>query len=140
MKNYLLVSLALLLCFSCSVPASQKGVTDQVLIKGSKPIDVVAARVAPYAHNVMYMPIINIQTEKGKALFDSYIEQGSVPMAYEVCWDHNDDGAFADAAFESDDPGKVYRQYLDAGASMIQIDRPELLIAYLKKTGHHRLK
>ena len=146
------------------------GVTDQVLIKGKKSIEVVAEHEAPYTHNVMYMPIVDIQKEKGKALFESYMEQGVVPLAYEVCWQDNEGGDFPeaarriiaqgskvwvntiwaslcggfgnddDAAFECEDPGEVYQQYMDAGVSMIQTDRPELLIGWLEKTGHHTLK
>ena len=146
------------------------GVTDQVLIKGKKSIEQVAENEAGHAHNMMYMPIVDIQKEKGKTLLNSYIEQGVVPLAYEVCWQNNDDGAFLeaaarireqgskiwvntiwaslcggegnddDAAFQSKDPGDVYGQYLDAGVSMIQTDRPELLIGWLKKQGRHTLR
>ena len=146
------------------------GVTDQVLIKGSKPIEDVAAKTAPYSHNMLYMPIVNIQKDGGKKLFRSYLEQGVVPLAYEVCWQSNEDGAFAeaaatiieqgskvwvntiwaslcggdgnddDAAFECKDPGEVYQQYMDAGVSMIQTDRPELLIGWLARHGRHTLK
>lgn len=145
------------------------GVTDQILIKGKKPIEVVAAHEAAYEHNMMYMPIVDIQREKGKALLDSYMEQGVVPLAYEVCWGHNNDNAFDeackriiaqgskvwvntiwaslcggdgnddDAAFQAKDPGEVYQQYLDKGVSMIQTDRPELLIGWLKSKGRHTL-
>ena len=38
------------------------------------------------------------------------------------------------------DPEKVYRRYLDKGVSMIQTDRPELLIGYLTKAGRHTLR
>ena len=143
------------------------GVTDQILIKGKKAIDVVAAHEARYEHNMMYMPIVDIQKPKGKALFDSYIERGVVPLAYEVCWQSNDDGLFDevcrtildqgskiwvntiwaslcggegnddDAAYIADDPAQVYDQYLEKGVSMIQTDRPELLIGYLEKKGRH---
>ena len=150
--------------------SEELGVTDQLLIKGKKPIEVVAAHEAKYEHNMMYMPIVDIQKEKGKELFNSYLEQGVVPLAYEVCWSSNDDGAFRDAckaiinqgskvwvntiwaslcggdgndddaAFQADDPGDVYQQYLDAGVSMMQTDRPELLVNWLKKKGRHTLK
>lgn len=146
------------------------GVTGQVLIKGKKSIDTVAEKEAPYENKVMYMPIVDIQKEKGIALFNSYMERGVVPMAYEVCWNNNDDGLFQevarkiiaqgskvwvntiwaslcggygnddDAAYECEDPGTVYQQYIDAGVSMIQTDRPALLLNWLKKTGHHTLK
>ncbi|MGM9756962.1 MAG: hypothetical protein ACI3ZM_02305 [Candidatus Cryptobacteroides sp.] len=93
----------------------------------------------------------------------------SVPLAYEVCW-QSEDGTFDkvcqeiiaqgskiwvntiwaslcggignddDAAFISGDPDKVYSRYLDKGVSMIQTDRPELLIGYLTKAGRHTLR
>lgn len=145
------------------------GVTDQVLIKGKKPIEVVAEHEAPYPHKMMYMPVVDIQKPSGKKLFGSYLEQGVVPLAYEVCWQNNDDAAFEDAceaiiaqgskvwvntiwaslcggdgndddaAFQEEDPGKVYRQYIDAGVSMFQTDRPELIIGWLTKIGRHTL-
>lgn len=145
------------------------GVTDQILIKGKKPIEVVAAHEAKYPHNMMYMPIVDIQRPSGIELFNSYLEQGVVPLAYEVCWQNNDDAAFDDAcrkildqgskiwvntiwaslcggygndddaAYVAADPGDVYQQYLDKGVSMIQTDRPELLIGWLTKKGRHTL-
>ena len=146
------------------------GVTDQVLIKGKKSIEEVAALESKHTHNMMYMPIVDIQKPKGKALFDSYIAKGTVPLAYEVCWGHNNDDAFAqackkikaqgskiwvntiwaslcggagnddDAAFQSGDCDAVYQQYIDKGVSMFQTDRPEQLIGWLKKKGLHTLK
>ena len=145
------------------------GVTDQVLIKSSKPVDVVAEKLAAHEHNMMYMPIVNIQKEKGAKLFSDYLAQEEAPLAYEVCWDSNDDGAFPDAcakireqgskiwvntiwaslcggdgndddaAFQTADPGSVYQQYMDQGVSLIQTDRPQLLIPWLKAHGHHSL-
>ena len=144
------------------------GVTDQILIKGKKPIEVVAAHEAAYEHNMMYMPIVDIQKPAGIALFNSYIDQGVVPLAYEVCYQTNDgtfdevakkilaqgskiwvnviwaslcggDGNDDDAAYMADDPGEVYQQYLDKGVSMLQTDRPEQLIGWLTKVGRHTL-
>ena len=145
------------------------GVTDQVLIKGKKSIETVAQHEAGYPHNMMYMPVVDIQKPAGKKLFQSYFDQNVVPMAYEVCWQDNRDGAFAeacrkivaqgskiwvntiwaslcggdgnddDAAFQAKDPGDVYQQYLDQGVSLIQTDRPELLIGWLKTSGRHNL-
>lgn len=141
------------------------GVTDQILIKGRQPIDVVKAHEAKYSHNMMYMPIVSA----GNDLFKSYIESGTVPLAYEVCWSE-EDGTFEetaqqilaqgskvwvntiwaslcggignddDAAFQAADPAEVYDRYLKAGVSIMQTDRPEMLIKYLKKKGRHTLK
>lgn len=144
------------------------GTTDQVLIKGKRPVDEVAAHEARYSHNLMYMPIIDIQKDRGVELFNSYLEQGVVPLAYEVCWQREDGtlqdacariraqgskiwvntiwaslcggaGNDDDAAYISGNPGSVYKRYLDLGVSMIQTDRPELLIGYLEKQGRHSL-
>lgn len=145
------------------------GVTGQVLIKGTFPIGVVKENESRHQNNMMYMPIVNLGSETGNALLDSYINQNEVPIAYEVCWkagsaeaftnacsrirkqgskiwvntiwsslcggDGNDD----DAAYQANDPGEVYGKYLDNGVSMIQTDRPELLIGWLTKQGRHNL-
>lgn len=150
--------------------SEELGTTDQLLIKGKRPIDVVASFEARHEHNMMYMPIVDIQKDKGIQLFNSYLDQGIVPLAYEVCWQNNGDGAFDDAcarilaqgskiwvntiwaslcggdgndddaAYQAVDPGEVYRQYLDKGVSIIQTDRPELLIGWLDSVGRHTLK
>ena len=146
--------------------ANELGVTGQVLMKGKSNIDKVNEDMAKHENNLLYMPIIDINKPKGQALFAEYQERGVVPMAYEVCWQHpgedldnciatiletgskawvntlwpslcggvgNDDDAALDAA----DPADVYGQYLDKGFTMIQTDRPELLINYLRSVGRH---
>ena len=142
------------------------GVTGQVLMKGKSSVDEVAADMARHERNLLYMPIIDICKPSGQALFAEYQEKGVVPMAYEVCWDTpceeaeecmaviretgskiwvntlwpslcgglgNDD----DAAFAASDPGDVYGKYLDMGVSVIQTDRPEMLLDYLRSAGRH---
>jgi len=148
--------------------AGKLGVIDQILIKGKKSIQEVADNESKHNHNVMYMPIVDVQKTAGIALFNSYLEQNVVPLAYEVCW-QSEDGTFEetckkiieqgskvwvntiwaslcggngnddDAAFQAEDPASVYQRYLDNGVSMIQTDRPELLISFLKKKGRHSL-
>ena len=144
------------------------GVTNQLLIKGKRPIDEVAAHEAKYEHNMMYMPIVDVQKPKGIELYNSYMERNVVPLAYEVCWQTEDgtfervckeiieqgskvwvntiwaslcggDGNDDDAAFMAEDPGDVYQRYLDNGVTLIQTDRPELLVNYLTKQGRHTL-
>ena len=146
--------------------ADELGVTGQVLMKGKSNIDKVNEDMSKHENNLLYMPIIDINKPKGQALFAEYQEKGVVPMAYEVCWQYpgeeidnciakiletgskawvntlwpslcggygNDD----DAAFDAADPADVYGQYLDMGFSMIQTDRPELLVDYLRSVGRH---
>ena len=146
--------------------ADELGVTGQVLMKGKSTVDKVNEDMSMHENNLLYMPIIDINNPKGQALFAEYQERGVVPMAYEVCWKYpgeevgscferiletgskiwvntlwpslcggsgNDD----DAAFAAADPADVYGQYLDMGVSMIQTDRPELLINYLRSVSRH---
>lgn len=139
------------------------GVTEQILIKGKRPVDTVAAKFAEHPCNMMYMPIIDILKPQGRELFAEYREKGVRPLAYEVCWDEYTPevkscmdavvaggsklwvnslwpslcgGLDDDAAF-SGDAGEVYGRLVDMGATMIQTDRPELLISYLRERGLH---
>ena len=139
------------------------GVTDQILIKGKRSTDAVAAKFAEHPRNMMYMPIIDILKPQGRALFAEYQEKGIAPLAYEVCWNKYTPevkecmdkvvaggsklwvnslwaslcgGLDDDAAFGGD-PAEVYGKLVDMWATMIQTDRPELLISYLRSRGLH---
>ena len=143
--------------------SEELGVTGQLLIKGKSPVADVAAKFSRYEHNMMYMPIIDILTPTGQALFAEYLGTDTVPLAYEVCWSEYTPAVEAcmkkvvaggsklwvnslwpslcgglcdDAAFEGD-PAAVYGKLVDMGATMIQTDRPELLISYLRARGLH---
>ena len=143
--------------------SEELGVTGQLLIKGKSPVEDVAAKFSSYEHNMMYMPIIDILKPKGQALFAEYRDKGITPLAYEVCWSEYTPAVEAcmkkvvaggsklwvnslwpslcgglcdDAAFEGD-PAAVYGKLVDMGATMIQTDRPELLISYLRARGLH---
>ena len=142
------------------------GMTGQVLMKGKSSIDKVNEDMAKHKKNLLYMPIIDINKPKGQVLFAEYLDKGVVPMAFEVCWqkpgEEIDDcvekiiqmgskvwvntiwsslcggyGNDDDAAFEAADPAEVYEQYIKMGVSMIQTDRPELLLKYLRSIGRH---
>ena len=143
--------------------SEELGVTGQLLITGKSPVADVAAKFSRYEHNMMYMPIIDILKPKGQALFAEYREKGIVPLAYEICWDRPAPevetcmrevvaggsklwvnslwaslcgGLDDDRAFDGD-PAAVYGKLVDMGATMIQTDRPELLISYLRSRGLH---
>lgn len=142
------------------------GVTGQVLMKGKSGIDKVNEDMSKHEHNLLYMPIIDINKPKGQALFAEYLERGVVPMAFEVCWQKSGEeidncvaeikkmgsklwintfwpsvcGGFGnddDAAYDAPDPFAVYKKYIDMGADMIQTDRPQLLLEYLRSIGRH---
>lgn len=139
------------------------GVTDQMLIKGNKPLPKVRKKFKEYSHNMIYMPIVDYTKQGAQELADGYLASGIVPVAYEVVWPefspnvqetlkkilasgaklwvnalwprHNA-GLCDDAAFEGD-PAQVYGKLLETGATMVQSDRPALLIGYLRSIGRH---
>ena len=140
------------------------GVTGQVLMKGKSSIEQVREDMSKNENNLLYMPIVDINKPQGQTLFSEYVESGTVPMAFEVCWQEPGDeldnclaeirrmgsriwvntlwpslcGGFGnddDAALA--DPVLVYGRHIQAGASMIQTDRPELLLNYLRSIGRH---
>lgn len=139
------------------------GTTDQLLIKGKKPVESVEQKMAEHKQNMMYMPIIDIQKPKGKKLFDEYISTHTVPLAYEVCWRKMAPevtecfnsilkqpaklwvntlwgslcgGMDDDTALETS-PDRIYGPLIDMGATIIQTDRPELLLNYLRSRKLH---
>ena len=142
------------------------GVAGQVLMKSKSSIDKVAKDTEKYGSNMLYMPIIDVNKPKGQQLFAEYLDRGVVPMAFELCWQYpgeeidecmeqvrkmgskiwvntiwaslcGGEGNDDDAAFAANDPAEVYGQYIDMGVSMIQTDRPEFLLNYLRSIGRH---
>ena len=142
------------------------GVAGQVLMKSKSSIDKVNEDTQKYGSRMLYMPVVDVNKPKGKKLFAEYLEKGVVPMAFELCWQYpgeeinecvkqvhqmgskiwvntiwaslcgglgNDD----DAALAAKNPADVYGQYIDMGVSMIQTDRPEMLLNYLRSIGRH---
>ena len=53
--------------------SEELGVTEQMLIKGKRPAEAVAAKFGEYEHNMMYMPIIDILKPQGQKLFGEYM-------------------------------------------------------------------
>ena len=143
--------------------AEELGVTDQLLIKSGNLWSDVQSKLAEHSHNLMYMPVVTLNgSEWSHTLFESYITDSVPQMAYELCFDALNDEAHEtinrvlasgskvwvntiwaslcggyddDRAFDSDAPATVYDTILSLGTSIIQTDRPELLIRYLESKG-----
>lgn len=139
------------------------GVTHQVLIKGGKSLADIEAKMAENENNLLYMPIVTPANAGSAKIFEEYIAADKPQLAYEVCWNEmtpiveecmqkviadgsklwvntlwnslcgglSDDVAYEKSAEE------VYGKILDMGATMIQTDRPEFLLDYLRKRGLH---
>ena len=141
----------------------EMGVTDQILIKGGKPLADIKEKLSKYENNMMYMPIVSPQNAKSRDMLSEYLADDEPQLAYEVCWNKytpeveqamkqviadgsklwvntlwnslcgglSDDVAYTTSAEE------VYGKIVDMGATMIQTDRPEFLLEYLRERGLH---
>ena len=143
--------------------AEEMGMTEQILIKGSSSLASIREKMAANEQNLLYMPIITPTNAKSMALFEEYIADDEPQLAYEICWGEytpevesamqrliadgsklwvnslwnslcggwSDDVAFETSAAE------VYGKVVDMGTTIIQTDRPEMLIEYLRSRGLH---
>lgn len=143
--------------------AEEMGMTEQILIKGSSSLASIREKMAVNKQNLLYMPIITPTNAKSMALFEEYIADDEPQLAYEICWGEytpevesamqrliadgsklwvnslwnslcgglSDDVAWVTSADE------VYGKLVDMGATMIQTDRPEYLLEYLRERGLH---
>ena len=143
--------------------AEELGVTEQILIKGSKSLADVKTKMVGNANNLLYMPIVNPQNAKSYAMFEEYVADDQPQLAYEVCWGKMTPevekcmkqvvadgsklwvnslwnslcgGLSDDVAYETS-AEVVYGKLVDMGATMIQTDRPEFLLNYLRSRGLH---
>ena len=142
--------------------AAKTGVTRQIIMKGGQDADHVQATAGPYLDSVIYMPIVNLDEEGAEATiadFDTTLH----PVAYELLfksdtsrvpqrvrdflanrsliwyntmWNGMSGERYDDQAL--DDTTRVYGYLIDSlNARLIQTDRPELLLEYLRKCGRH---
>ncbi|MFI3281121.1 MAG: glycerophosphodiester phosphodiesterase family protein [Rikenellaceae bacterium] len=140
------------------------GMVDQVVLKGTKSIEQVAEDLEQYPTPILYMPIISLDDANASEQIDLWLNYKNPPFAFELlfkddsnplpkemverlngrakiwyntlwstlCGGHDDDMAVEDI-------DGAYGYIIDTlGASMIQTDRPQYLIDYLKRRGEHR--
>lgn len=147
--------------FDLVVPLLQEtGTTRQIIMKGRKPADEVRALYGQYLDEVIYMPIVDMNDSASVETFSAHL--ASNPCAFELCW-RTDDGYVREASkmakgkallwvnclwdtlcggHEDDeaykDPDAHYGYLIDSlGFRIIQTDRPEYLIHYLKQKHLH---
>lgn len=147
--------------FDLVVPILQEtGTTRQIIMKGKKPADEVQQLYGKYLEEVIYMPIVDMNDSASVETFKAHL--ASNPCAFELCW-RTDDQFVRQASslaqgksllwvnclwdtlcggHEDDqamlDPDAHYGYLMDSlGFGIIQTDRPEYLIRYLK-SKHRR--
>lgn len=150
--------------FDLVVPVLERtGTTRQIVMKGSKPAEEVLALYGKYLDEVIYMPVVNLDSENAAEMMQTYIsdlkpaayellyaqaEDTDMPLRmrdtlrgraliwYNTLWDtlcgsHDDD-------LSLEDPDAAFGYLIDTlGARIIQTDRAEHLLSYLRQRGLH---
>lgn len=150
--------------FDLVVPVLERtGTTRQIVMKGSKPADEVLALYGKYLDEVIYMPVVNLDSENAEELMQDYIAdlkpaayellyaqaedtvlplrmrdtlRGRALIWYNTLWDTLCGGHDDDLSLE--DPDAAFGYLIDTlGARIIQTDRAEHLLNYLRQRGLH---
>ena len=139
------------------------GTTNLVIMKGSLPPAQVKERFGQYLDKVIYMPIVNTNKADCQEMIDTHL-QLLHPLAFEVCFSTDDSpvlsnlkgslkgrsliwintlwaslcaGRHDDVALTDID--KSYGYIIDTlGARIIQTDRPQYLLDYLRSRRMHK--
>lgn len=150
--------------FDLVVPVLERtGTTRQIVMKGSKPADEVLALYGKYLDEVIYMPVVNLDNENAAELMQGYIADLK-PAAYELLYAQAEDTAMPlrmrdtlrgraliwyntlwdtlcgghDDDLSLEDPDAAFGYLIDTlGARIIQTDRAEHLLDYLRRRGLH---
>lgn len=135
--------------------------TDQIIIKGyDKPLDMVKEKLGVYIDSIQYMPIIKLGKTGYKELFNEVLEYPfeGVEFTFEsdtipevarlhefqkngtrvwvnALWPEHNAGHHDDRALK--EPDSAYGWLISKGINMIQTDRPQLLLEYLRNKGLH---
>lgn len=134
---------------------------DQVIIKGVKTRTQVETGFKKYLDDVYFMPIVRLNSPDARIIVDDYLGN-RIPIAFEftvpqdtfkmidyfddiraqgasvwvnALWEHHNAGHDDEKA--ALDPS-VYDWFIENNVDIIQTDRPQLLIEYLKKKGLHK--
>lgn len=137
------------------------GTVDHVIMKGSEPAESLRARYGERLDSVIYMPIVNLDHEGAMATIDSYLAvgapafellyrddsnplpkqlpaklKGKARIWYNTLWDTMAGGHDDDRSLQSIADGWGYLTD-SIGATMIQTDRPAMLLEWLRSRGLH---
>jgi glycerophosphoryl diester phosphodiesterase len=138
------------------------GTTRQIIMKGSKSPEEVKQLYGKYLHEVIYMPIVDLDKKNAAEQVNLFLKElksvafellfvndnhplpkqmreqlaGKSLIWYNTLWDTMAGGHDDDMSLENPDAG--YGYLIDTlGAKMIQTDRPAYLLEYLRRRGLH---
>lgn len=140
----------------------ETGTVQQAIFKGIKPVSKVQEKYGLVLDSIVYMPIVNIEINHIPEYINEF-EKGINPVAYEVIYQtenspiigyidiikKNEDHVWVNTLWASlcaghdddkaiDDPDEAWGWVIQNGATILQTDRPRLLLKYLRKKGLHR--
>jgi glycerophosphoryl diester phosphodiesterase len=145
----------------CFEIIKETGTQDQVIIKGAKSKQVVEREFGQYLDKVLFMPVIKLPYPDVDKLIKEYMDAENPPVAFEFVFkndsvsqiskfdDYRDSGIsvwvnslWSHLSGGHDDEKAAinidtYQWYIDNNIDIIQTDRPELLIKYLRSKGLH---
>ena len=134
---------------------------NQVIIKGPRTRTQVETEFGKYLENVYFMPIIKLNNPDAKNIVEDYLDN-RIPIAFEftapqdtfelieqfddirakgasiwvnALWEHHNAGHNDEKA--ALDPS-IYDWYIENNIDIIQTDRPQILIEYLRNKGLHK--
>ncbi|GAA4809719.1 glycerophosphodiester phosphodiesterase family protein [Litoribaculum gwangyangense] len=139
----------------------ETGTQNQVIIKGSKQLSEVKKEFGNYLNKVHFMPIISLPDKDAKTTVEAYLSSNEIPIAFEftvandtitfinefkeirergasiwvnALWPqhnagHDDEKAVQDLS--------VYDWFIENNIDIIQTDRPQLLLSYLRSKKLH---
>ena len=138
------------------------GTINLIVMKGGQPASEVKTKFGKYLEKVIYMPVVTINEPESEQAVHDFLNELK-PVAFELCWSnpesqvpvkmekalkgraliwyntlwdwlcagHNDDKAV-------DDPDGTYGYMIDTlGARILQTDRPQFMIEYLRSRNLH---
>lgn len=134
------------------------GTTDHIIMKGSAPVQKVKQQFGKYLDKVIYMPIVNLDKPNAQKVIEDFLKEmepvafellfvkdsnplpkelteilkGKSLIWYNTLWDTMAGGHDDDMSLSNPDRGYGYL-VKDLNARIIQTDRPQYLIDYLKK-------
>lgn len=138
------------------------GTTKQIIMKGNDSAEAVKEKYGDYLTDVIYMPIVNLDKKNSEEQIEIFIKDmkpvafellyksdtnplplklkdslnGRTLIWYNTLWDTMAGGHDDDASLKDFNNG--YGYLIDKlGASIIQTDRPQFLIDYLRKRNLH---
>ena len=145
----------------CYKIIKKTGTLDQVVIKGHKTREEVEKEFGQYLDQVFFMPIVRLSNPNGKKIVDDYLNNHK-PIAFEFTvpqdsikmidyfstirkkgssvwvnslWPqhnggHDDEKAVLDST--------IYDWFINNNIDIIQTDRPQILLNYLRNKGLHK--